>query len=140
MNAGRHDVTRVEVTRQQLEAGPTDELGPAHHAVVLAVREAAGDPEAEVRVLTGYDPVLITCRQAPRTCWHAVSPPAAEALMTTDYYGITAEQRASLLEQADAGLLWFDLTWTPGEPPEQESLVTSRMPRPTEPSTPEAKP
>ena len=66
------------------------------------------------------DPVLITCRQAPRTCWHAVSPPAAEALMTTDYYGMTAEQHASLLKRADAGLLWFDLTWTPGKPPEQE--------------------
>jgi len=120
VNAGRRNVTRVHVTRQHLEAGPTDEHGPAHHAVTLAVQEAAGDPQAEVSVLTGHDPVLITCRQAPRTCWHAVSPPAAESLMTTDYYGTTAEQRASLLKRADAGLLWFDLTWTPGEPPEQE--------------------
>lgn len=120
VNAGRRDVTRVHVTRQQLEAGPTDEQGPAHHAVVLAVQEAAGDPEAEVSILTGYDPVLITCRQAPRSGWHAVSPPAAEALMTTDYYGMTAEQHAGLLKRADAGLLWFDLTWPLGEPPEQE--------------------
>jgi hypothetical protein len=115
---GRRNVTRVHVTRQHLEAGPTDEHGPAHHAVILAVQQAAGDPEAEVSVLTGYDPVLITCRQVPRTCWHAVSPPAAEALMTADYHGMTAEQRVSLLNRADAGLLWFDLTWTPGEPPE----------------------
>lgn len=88
--------------------------------MILAVQQAAGDPEAEVRVLTGHDPVLITCRQAPRTCWHAVSPPAAEALMKTDYHGITAEQRASLLKRADTGLLWFDLTWTLGEPPGPE--------------------
>jgi hypothetical protein len=120
VNAGRRDVTRVHVTRQQLEAGPTDEQGPAHHAVILAVQQAAGDPGAEVQVLAGCDPVLITCRQAPRTCWHAVSPPTAEALMTTDYYGTIAELRASLLKRADVGLLWFDLIWTPGEPPEHE--------------------
>jgi hypothetical protein len=40
--------------------------------------------------------------------------------MATDYHGMTAEQRASLLKRADARLLWFDLTWTPGEPLEPE--------------------
>jgi len=110
--------TRLHVTREHFGEDRT----PAQ-ALTLAVREAIGDPSAQVgfalrSFIEGDADWAVTVRQN-RTRWWAWLPWDIAAVVEIDRSTLDgAKALADVIDAAGLGLLQDELHWREGEPPE----------------------